>query len=110
MTIYQIHRYSGQYEDFEDIIVGSYLKKERAEEEKAKLETDNEKKKEQSRKCINCPFIEEPFSKLKKLTKQYPEHCSITSFYERSGCIDCNNLNYWYEDATFDIEEVEVEE
>ncbi len=39
MVIYQIHKYSGQYEDFTDVIVGSYLKKERAEEEKVNFET-----------------------------------------------------------------------
>ncbi len=74
------------------------------------MKQKNEQKKEQWEKCVNCPFIEEPFSKLKKLLKQYPEHCSITSFYETQGCIDCENYDCWYEDATFDIEEIEVEE
>ena len=36
MKIYQLHEYSGEYEDFSDRIIGSYLRKERAEEEKAK--------------------------------------------------------------------------
>lgn len=31
-TIYQIHEMSGEYEDYRDTIVGSYLRKDRAEE------------------------------------------------------------------------------
>ena len=35
MTIYQLHEYSGEWEDYRDRIIGSYLRKERAEEEKS---------------------------------------------------------------------------
>ena len=39
MTIYQIHEYNGEWDDFTDRIIGSYISKERAEEEKFKFET-----------------------------------------------------------------------
>ena len=31
MKIYQVHKYSGEYEDYRDQIIGSYLRRERAE-------------------------------------------------------------------------------
>ena len=44
-TIYQIHEYSGEYEDYRDIIMGSYSKKSDAEAQMEILEQqekDNE--------------------------------------------------------------------
>lgn len=38
MKIYQLHEYGGEWEDRYDYIIGSYLRKERAEEEKVKAE------------------------------------------------------------------------
>lgn len=40
MKIYQLHEYKGEWEDFRDIIIGSYLRKQRAEEELAKDEAE----------------------------------------------------------------------
>lgn len=37
MTIYQIHEYSGEYEDYRDYIVGSYLNREKATAKMEKL-------------------------------------------------------------------------
>ena len=38
MKIYQLHKYGGEFEEAYDYIIGSYFRKERAEEEKMKVE------------------------------------------------------------------------
>lgn len=40
MIVYQLHKCGGEWEDSFDYIIGSYLRKERAEEEKIKAETE----------------------------------------------------------------------
>ena len=42
MKIYQLHKHGGEWEDYRDVIIGSYLRKERAEEEKLKAEKEEE--------------------------------------------------------------------
>ena len=57
MKIYQLHEYGGEWEDSYDYIIGSYLRKERAEEEKIKAEVKDNKLVEHSNRCWACPFI-----------------------------------------------------
>ena len=112
MTIYQLHEYSGEYEDFRDRIIGSYLKKERAETEKQKAELKEKELIEHSQKCNKCPFIGLPFVDLKTLLKKYPDYCDKAAFEntDYDHVIDCNNYYSHWDESTFKITEINVEE
>ena len=111
MKIYQIHEHTGDYEDYRDYIVGSYLKKERAEEEKTKLELKEKELSNQSKKCRDCPFLEEGMANISRLMSKYPNYCPDAKLEELNeyGIVCENYYIHWYE-STFNIEEVEVEE
>ena len=111
MTIYQLHECGGEWEDYRDYIIGSYLRKERAEEEKAKAEAKEKELIEQSNKCGRCPFETEDFDKLDDLLVEYSDYCDkavLRSDFE--GCIYCENCYSHWDEMRFYIEEVEVEE
>ena len=112
MKIYQLHEYSGLWEYFHDYIIGSYLRKERAEEELDKAKTEEEELREKNNKCSECPFLGEPFCDLDKLISEHNNYCSEKEL-EDSGLkygICCNNYYLKWQDSTFEIKEVEVEE
>jgi hypothetical protein len=77
MIIYQLHEYTGQWEDYCDYVVGSYLKKERAEKEKIKAQINEKELIEQSKKCVNCPFLEEDWKK-KDINQELNYHKKLT--------------------------------
>jgi hypothetical protein len=111
MIIYQIHGYSGQWEDYCDRIVGSYLRKERAEEEKIKAETKERELKEHNEKCFDCPFLGDFYSNLNNLLIEYPDYCTkVAELTNDDGIIDCSHYCFHWDDETFEIKEVEVEE
>lgn len=111
MKIYQLHECSGEWEDYHDYIIGSYLRKERAEEEKAKREAKEKELIEQSGKCFNCPFVEEDNESLNDLLSEYPDYCTKAKLGKTEyGIIDCKNYYSHWDDSIFKIEEVEVEE
>ena len=110
MKIYQLHKYSGEYEDFCDRIIGSYLRKERAEEEKIAAEAKESELAERGRKCNQCPFTEHPFANLGELLAKYPNYCSHKQLHDDSYGIYCDNGYIHWSNATFEIKEIEVEE
>jgi hypothetical protein len=110
IKIYQLHEYSGEYEDFTDRIIGSYLREDRAKEEKIKAETKERKLTEHGNRCINCPFLEEDFSNLNDLLQEYPDYCDKVQLSESDYGIDCENYYSKWDNSTFKIKEVEVEE
>lgn len=106
MIIYQLHEYSGAYEDFYDRIIGSYLRKERAEEEKVKAEAQEKELVDQSKKCNECPYLYDAFISNDELLS----YCPKAKLKEYDGDVDCDNYYSHWDDATFEIIEVEVEE
>ena len=112
MTIYQIHEYSGEYEDYRDIIVGSYLHK-----EKAILKTDVVRRIEaykqmKANHCSLCPILDsdvttDDFDVVAKRCSMYCRAAKITK--DRFG-YDCENYCFGWDEATYEIKEVEVEE
>lgn len=108
MKIYQLHKYSGEYEDFYDDIIGSYMKKERAEEEKVKAEAEEKALIEQDKKCNECPYLHNAYITNDELLS----YCSKAPLEknEFNDDIDCQNYYIHWDDATFEIIEVEVEE
>lgn len=109
MKIYQLHEYGGEWEDHYDYIIGSYLKKERAEEEKIKSETKENELREQGKQCSNCPFLDNPQA-LDALLSKYSDYCDKAELEESEYGVDCNNYFSKWDESSFAIEEVEVEE
>lgn len=111
MKIYQLHEYSGEYEDFRDYIRGSYLRKERAEEEKAKAEAEEKELVKKGEKCNNCPVLDAyPFASFDSLLNEHCDYCSEMKLEETDYGLNCDNYYHHWDESTFDIKEVEVEE
>lgn len=112
MKIYQLHEYGGDWEDSYDYIIGSYLHKERAEEEKLKAEVAEKKSVEQHKRCNHeCPFIGEPYNTCDTLLTIWGGFCNEAKLEDDGmGKIYCENRYIHWDDFLYEIEEVEVEE
>lgn len=110
MKIYQLHEYCGIYEDFTDTIIGSFLRKERAEEELIKAEAKEKELREKSEKCRNCLYAEEDFIDINSLLIVFPDYCSELEIGHSDYGDYCDNWYQKWDDSTFKIIEVEVEE
>lgn len=110
MTIYQVHEYGGDYDYPYNYIIGSYLRRERAEEEKLKAEVVNQRLIERSKKCIRCPFVENSFHSIDEALAKHSNYCSEAKLEQGEYGIDCENYSVCWDENHFDIEEVEVEE
>ena len=106
MKIYQLHEYSGEWEDYRDRIIGSYLRKERAEEEKAKAEAKEKELVEQHKKCDECLYLYDAYITNEELLS----YCAKAKLEEDDDDINCVNYYTHWDEATFEIKEVEVEE
>jgi hypothetical protein len=116
MKIYQIHEYSGEWEDYRDYIVSSYLSKEKAEEEMERLiEKANENK-----RCKSCPLYfcsadcdldcecgsDECEEYKAEEIKKYCDNYKI--YKDEVGEYACSNYIFRLYDCYYDIKEVEV--
>jgi hypothetical protein len=118
MVIYQLHECGGEWEDYYDHIIGSYLRKERAEEEKAKAEAEEKKRREKSKRCQNCLFLKDiakdRFANLEHLFDSivdgFSDYCDEVKLVENDYGIDCENWEVSWCESRFEIEEVKVEE
>lgn len=108
MKIYQLYKCGGDWEDSYESVIGSYFKKERAEEEKTKAEIEEKKLVEQSDKCNECPYLYDAYITNDKLLS----YCSMANLKknEHNNDIDCENYYEHWNNAFFEIKEVEVEE
>lgn len=110
MKIYQLHKYGGEWEDSFDYIIGSYLRKERAEEEKTKAELKDEENRKLSRHCSNCPLTD-GWSLNDEVAKKCEKYCDKFKYVDMGDDgFDCDNYTAYWCDVYFRIEEVEVEE
>lgn len=110
MKIYQLHKCSGEWEDYLDTIIGSYLREERAIEEKIKAEAKEEELMVRGSKCNRCPFIDEVPDDFDNLIAKHSDYCSEAKLTASEYGIDCENYYAHWDKATFHIKEVEVEE
>ena len=113
MKIYQIHERGGEWEDYYDYIVSSYLSEEKAIAEKERLEKEQAEK----IKCNECPLyycpqdcqldcLSEHDKCRKRAIKEAKRRCE---YYESSDDEKCANYYYdIYGDSSYSIEEVEV--
>lgn len=114
LTIYQIHEMSGDYEDYQDTIVGSYLRKERAEEVIKTLRDKEDKRRARALKCQNCPVHDYDCNNYLVIS----EYCEdFDDAYEQGDDgeeqLFCKNEYYSYsayDDVYYEMQKVEVEE
>lgn len=111
MKIYQLHEYSGEWEDYRDYIIGSYLRKERAEEEKVKAKERELKLRKKHSKCVNCPFLDGDWEDKDELLKKHMNYCGEVDLEDcRPFTMGCKNYFSKWDESSFKIKEVEVEE
>lgn len=82
MKIYQIHEIRGQYTDYCDTIVGTYLNKETARRELFRLCRKVEESKKMAQRCSKCPWY---------LDDQVPPVVYCPGFSEDLDTEDCKN-------------------
>lgn len=111
--IYQIHEISGEYEDYRDTIVCSYLHKERAEEVLKTLRDEEDKRRARAQKCRECPVREhdhELCSAIREYCEDFDEEYELNDGEEQ---LFCGNEYYSYsayDDIYYEVEKMEVEE
>lgn len=110
MTIYQLHKYSGEWEDFRDRIIGSYTSLKRAEAAKIEAEAKEKELEEKSRKCRCCPLIDDDFADVNDLLVKHLDYCDKAELEKEDDWVDCKNYYVHWDEATFKIEAVNVEE
>ena len=104
MKIYQLHEYTGEYEDFRDYIIGSYFSKERADTEMAKAIAENNRLKELSHKCSKCPVWDEDNTDADTVCN----YCSDSKLKVTKEGLLCSNYYFQWDDSTFEVKEVDV--
>jgi len=119
MKIYQIHEYSGEYEDFSDYVRFTYLDPEKAKVKKEELEAQELI----DRMCSSCPLDYCPddcdmnckdCSETVRITraKKYCNRCDIEKLeceeHECGYYYRCKNESSHFDDRSFEIKDVEV--
>lgn len=111
MKIYQLHEFGGEWEDKYDYIIGSYLRKERAEEEMAKAVAYNAAMVDKAAKCRNCPlFDREDDDSVDDVLTAIGEYCTMKKIMKDEYGTHCENYSSFVDESYFRIEEIEVEE
>lgn len=110
MTIYQIHEHSGEYEDYRDRIVGSYLNEEKARVRKEELEHIEAERQIKATHCSLCPIDDEDVMDdiFEVAVKKCSMYCSDAQIKEEPYGYECKNYCCSWDEATYKIEEVEV--
>ena len=113
MKIYQIHEFSGAYEDFRDYIVGTYLHKDRAEKEMQALIENEGVHLRTYEKCLECPIEDLEVvgdDALEVMRKTCAKYCDQAQIYEDVYGFECENnaANYFEDEKIYELKEVEV--
>lgn len=96
MKIYQVHEYSGSYEDFFDYIIGSFIHRENAEDLVMTKEAEQFGNRRRAKRCYKC--ISHNYKPKKSCYK--PDKSDYGE--------DCDNYYQCYDDYRYDIKEVEI--
>ena len=111
MKIYQLHEHGGSYEDYYNNIVGTFLRKEKAEEVKLLAEITELKLRERGARCMQCPYCAAMFENMEQMLSEYPDYCEdLELMFDDDGYAYCPNWTVKWEDSEFYIKEVDVDE
>lgn len=110
MKIYQIHEYSGEYEDYRDRIVGSYLNEDKAIAKIAEFQHIEAERQVKSNHCSLCPIddVDTMSEDLDTVVRICSKYCSNAKITEDVYGYDCENYYSSWDEATYEIKEVEV--
>ena len=112
-TVYQIHKMSGECEDYRDIIIGSYLRKERAEEVIKTLRDKEKESRERLLKCQNCPVHDyncDFRSVINEYCEDFEEERELDDREQQTFCKNEYYLYSPYDAVYYEIQKVDVEE
>lgn len=106
MKIYQVHRSGGEWEDYYNYIVASYLHEENAMRKKEELEEAQNKLIEQFKKCDECYSYYEDIGF---------EHCDKDCFiegldYEGETVCKSDYVYMHFEMESYSVQTVEIED
>ena len=112
MKIYQIHERFGDYENYRDYIVGSYLNKEKATTKMNELQRIEADRRVKAEHCRDCPIDDEDTidDTLDTVVKRCSLYCKDAKITEEFYGYDCENYCCSWDDIDYEIKEVEVEE
>ena len=109
MKIYQIHDRFGEWEDYRDRILASYLHKEKAEEELEKLRENERELVRRAMDCAGCPLFDWlTLEEFREYTKDGLLTCPHFEKAVDDGEVTCRNVYTHWDDHDYEIEEVEV--
>ena len=111
MLIYQIHEYTGEYEDFSDIIVATYANLDTADQHMNNLKKIAKEKEIMSDKCACCPVNNMYIDDVAKFDKDVKNYCNsfvLDEDYAKYDEVECKNHYMLDEYPTYKIETVKV--
>lgn len=108
-TIYQIHECGGKYEDRFDYIVGSYLRKEKAERELERFNDALNERRVRYQKCLDCSA---QFGCSADEVDKIRENCDsfAAEDYESFIWFCKNAMDSYDESVRYEVEEVDVDD
>ena len=111
MKIYQIHDTFGEWDGYNDYIVGTYLRKEKAEEELEKFRANERELVKQAMECAACPLADWlTLTEFKDYEKDGLNTCPRFKKFvdDRDGEVTCRNTYNHWDEHEYEIKEVEV--
>lgn len=111
MKIYQIHETGGQYEDYFDYIVGTYLHKDKAEIDMQILIDKEELRRQEYEKCQSCPIgnLDLNVDTIEAMRSICQEYCDSSQIFEQLyDEYVCENEAIYWDDRGYHITEIEV--
>lgn len=117
--VYMIIECSGEYEDYHERCVAAYFQKEKAWVKRDELEGIAEQRREQCVKCDNCHnrYLysinnEDEFERfLESPPSGYCDYLKNIEWNEEWELVTCDNsCRCWYDNVTYRIDTLEVEE
>lgn len=109
MTVYQIHEYTGEYEDFVDRIVATYLDPNKAQADMDRRRAEVAKLEESANKCSCCPTRTICFDDVtENIINSIKRYCDQFDKVEIDEEIDCKNFFELWDVPSYRIRAEEV--
>lgn len=112
---YQLKEHGGQWEDYYEYTIATYLSYEKAKEKFDELNQKSKEIEERNDKCQHCPWIwdwdEHGEEKLRERTNEYCDKAELTieKFEDDDFEFVCKNYyENFYDIPSYRIEEIEI--
>lgn len=108
MKIYQVHHVGGAYEDYFDMIVASFLSKDKAQDYIDKINREKQELGTIAEKCSKCPIWNTTKRKYNKNKDVLDKYCDKRQLVFIGNDVDCENFFFYDDDSWYLIKEEEV--